>query len=94
MSVAEQMSLAEVKDRLSQVVEDVETEHARVTITKHGRPAAVLISADDLQSLEETLALLSDAAVMDQIRASREELSGGRAAQALSKEQIMGRIWP
>lgn len=94
MSVAEQMSLAEVKDRLSQVVEDVETEHARVTITKHGRPAAVLISADDLQSLEETLALLSDAAVMDQIRASREELSGGRSAQALSKEQIMGRIWP
>jgi antitoxin YefM len=50
MSVAEQMSLAEVKDRLSQVVEDVETEHARVTITKHGRPAAVLISADDLQN--------------------------------------------
>ena len=94
MSVAEQMSLAEVKDRLSQVVEDVETEHARVTITKHGRPAAVLISADDLQSLEETLALLSDAAVMDQIRASREELSGGAAAQALSKEQIMGRIRP
>lgn len=94
MSVAEQMSLAEVKDRLSQVVEDVETEHARVTITKHGRPAAVLISADDLQSLEETLALLSDAAVMDQIRASREELSGGRAAQAVSKEQIMGRIRP
>ena len=94
MSVAEQMSLAEVKDRLSQVVEDVETEHARVTITKHGRPAAVLISADDLQSLEETLAVLSDAAVMDQIRASREELSGGTTAQTLSKEQMMGRIRP
>ena len=94
MSVAEQMPLAEVKDRLSQVVEDVETEHARVTITKHGRPAAVLISADDLQSLEETLAVLSDAAVMDQIRASREELSGGTTAQALSKEQMMGRIRP
>jgi len=88
------MSLAEVKDRLSQVVEDVETEHARVTITKHGRPAAVLISADDLQSLEETLAVLSDAAVMDQIRASREELSGGTTAQTLSKEQMMGRIRP
>jgi antitoxin YefM len=94
MSVAEQMSLAEVKDRLSQVVEDVETEHARVTITKHGRPAAVLISADDLQSLEETLAVLSDPVVMDQIRASREELGGGTAAQVLSKEQMMNRIRP
>lgn len=55
MSVAEQLPLAEVKNRLSEVVEQVETQHARVTITKHGRPAAVVISADELDSLEETL---------------------------------------
>ncbi len=92
MNVAEQMSLADVKDRLSKVVEAVETEHARVTITKHGRPAAVLISADDLQSLEDTLALLSDPAVMEQIRASREELDGDAIPEALSKEEMMGRV--
>jgi prevent-host-death family protein len=94
MNVAEQMSLAEVKYRLSQVVEAVETEHARVTITKHGRKAAVLISADDLQSLEDTLALLSDPAVMEQIRASREELDGDAMPEALSKEEMMGRVRP
>lgn len=65
-----------------------------MTITKHGRPSAVLISADDLQSLEETLAVLSDAAVMDQIRASREEISEGEPAESLSREQMMGRIRP
>ncbi len=92
MSVTDHMSLAEVKNRLSQVVEDVETEHARVTITKHGRPAAVIISADDLGSLEETLALLSDGAVMDQIRASREELNGEAPAKALTKDEMIGRI--
>ena len=29
--------------------------HERVTITKNGRPAAVLISAEDLDAMEETL---------------------------------------
>lgn len=73
MSLAEQLPLAEVRNRLSEVVEQVETQHARVTITKHGRPAAVVISADDLDSLEETLRVLSDPDVLAQLRASRAE---------------------
>jgi antitoxin YefM len=73
MNLAEQLPLAEVKNRLSEVVEQVETQHARVTITKHGRPAAVVISAADLDSLEETLRVLSDPDVLAQVRASRAE---------------------
>jgi antitoxin YefM len=84
MSVAEQLPLAEVKNRLSEVVEQVETQHARVTITKHGRPAAVVISADDLESLEETLRVLSDPDLLAQVRASRAE--SDQAVQ-LSKEE-------
>lgn len=90
MSVIDQLPLADVKNRLSEVVEQVEAEHARVTITKHGRPAAVLISADDLESLEETLALLSDPEVLAQIRASRDEVTTGQRV-AMTKEQALAR---
>jgi prevent-host-death family protein len=48
-------SLADVRTQLSKYVEDVMSTHERVTITKNGRPAAVLISAEDLDALEETL---------------------------------------
>jgi antitoxin YefM len=48
-------SLADVRSQLSKYVEDVVTTHERVTITRNGRPAAVLISAEDLEALEETL---------------------------------------
>lgn len=48
-------SLADVRTQLSKYVEDVAATHERVTITKNGKPAAVLISADDLEALEETL---------------------------------------
>lgn len=84
MILAEQLPLAEVKNRLSEVVDQVETQHARVTITKHGRPAAVVISADDLDSLEETLRVLSDPELLAQVRASRAERD---QAVQLSKEE-------
>ncbi len=58
--MSENVSLAEVKNRLSEFVERIEREHDRVVITKHGRPAAVVMSVDDLESLEETLAVITD----------------------------------
>ena len=53
-------SLRNVKDRFSEFVDRVERQHERVVVTRNGRPAAVMISPEDLDSLEETLALLGD----------------------------------
>ena len=46
-------------------------------ITKHGRPAAVVISVEDLQSLEETLDIMNSAALLADTRESLAELSAG-----------------
>ncbi|MDP4013546.1 MAG: type II toxin-antitoxin system Phd/YefM family antitoxin [Candidatus Nanopelagicales bacterium] len=91
MAISEQLPLADVKNRLSEVVEQVESQHARVTITKHGRPAAVVMSADDLASLEETLAVLSDPDTMAQVRRSRAEIDAGETV-AMTREEWLARI--
>lgn len=88
MSVSEQMPLAEVKNRLSEVVDRLEREHGRVVITKHGHPAAVVISVDDLESLEETLDIMGSAALLADIRESLAELSTADAA-VLSKDDAL-----
>lgn len=88
MSVSEQMPLADVKNRLSEVVDRLEREHGRVVITKHGHPAAVVISVDDLESLEETLDILDSAALLADIRESLAELSTTDAT-VLSKEEAL-----
>jgi antitoxin YefM len=62
------LPLAEIKKRLSEIVDGVEVRHDRVVLTRHGRPAAVIISPDDLESLEETLELLSNPRTMRDIR--------------------------
>jgi prevent-host-death family protein len=60
--------LRSVRDHLSEIVDRVEHHHERVTITRNGHDAAVLISPDDLASLEETLAVLSDPDALADIR--------------------------
>ena len=64
MTMSESLPLAEVKAHLSELVGRVGSQHERVTVTVHGRPSAVLMAVDDLESLEETIAVLSDAAAL------------------------------
>jgi len=60
--------LRDVRDHFSEVVDRVEHQHERVTVTRNGRAAAVILSPDDLAELEETLAVLSDADALADIR--------------------------
>lgn len=70
-------ALRTVKDRLSEFVDRVQRQHERVVITRNGTPAAVLISADDLEALEETLEVLSDRAAMRELREARQAVAAG-----------------
>jgi antitoxin YefM len=88
MCIGDQMSLAEVKNRLSEVVDQVERERGRVVITKHGRRAAVVMSLDDLESLEETLEVLADQPLLKQVRKSMAELAAGQAS-VLTKDEAL-----
>jgi antitoxin YefM len=60
--------LRAVRDHLSELIDRVERHHERVTITRNGRDVAVLLSAEDLAELEETLSVLSDPEALADIR--------------------------
>jgi prevent-host-death family protein len=91
MADVDHVPLAEVKNRLSEVVERLEREHGRVVITKHGRPAVVMLSVDDLDSLEETLEILSDPSLVADIREAEQERAAGKAV-TLSKDEALALI--
>ena len=74
--------MSEAKDTLSAIVEQAERTHEIVTITRHGRPAAVLMAAEDLESLHETLFWLSQPAVREDIAAARRDVQAGETAGA------------
>jgi prevent-host-death family protein len=69
--------LSEAKDKLSALVEAAEKTHEIVTITRHGREAAVLMAKEDLDSLHETLFWLSQPAVRQDLEDARAEAERG-----------------
>jgi len=85
----DELPLAEARNRLSELVAEVEQTHARVTITKHGHPAAVLISPDDLASIEETVDILSDPGALTEIREGEAEIARGEHTSAEEMTHIM-----
>ncbi len=72
--------LGQAKNHLSEYVADVELTHERVTITRHGHIAAVLVSADDLASLEETIDILTTPGAVDAVAEGVADLDAGRVA--------------
>jgi len=80
--MTETLPLAEIKAHLSEIVDRVEHEHDRVVLTRNGRAAAVIMSAADLEALEDTLELLSDPKALKEIRKAKEEIAKGRVVSA------------
>jgi prevent-host-death family protein len=62
------LSLSEVKMKLSALIDAVQSTDEEVVITKHGRPAAVLVSPDEFESWKETSDIRSDPDLMKEIR--------------------------
>lgn len=75
--VMETLPLATVKARLSALVDQVEDSQERIVITRNGRPAAVLISIDELEGLEETLEIMADPATTRRLRKAQSEIERG-----------------
>ena len=73
----ETLPLAAVKAKLSEVVDRVEREQDRVTITRNGRPVAMIVAIDDIEGLEETLEILSDKNLTRKIRAGMTAVEKG-----------------
>jgi len=82
--------LGEAKDKLSGLVEEAETTHEIITITRHGRAAAVLMSADDLESLHETLYWLSRPGIRESIAEAESEYADGQTTSGLDLRAEFG----
>jgi prevent-host-death family protein len=79
------LPISKVKDRLNELVDSASLTHERVTITKNGSPAAVLIGVAEWEALQETLFWLSQEGNRDAVATARREIAEGKG---LTEEQI------
>ena len=76
--MSDTLPFSEVKAHLSELADRVEGQRDRILVTRNGRPSFVLMSPNDLESLEESLDILRDDDLMDSLRRSRREASQGK----------------
>ena len=81
------LPLSDAKAKLSRIVDDVVRRDERVTITRNGTPAAVMLSAEDYESLNATLEILSDPEFAADVRRGRRSLKRGKG---LTFAQVFG----
>ena len=62
------LSLSEVKIKLSQLVNGIVDRDDEIVITRNGKPAAVLISAEEYENWQETYEIMADTDLVRQIR--------------------------
>ena len=72
------LPLAEVRANLSKWVEEAIRTHERIEVTRQGRRAAVILSADDYDSIMETLAILSDQRLLREVGEAEAEADSGQ----------------
>lgn len=85
------ISVREAKESFSQLVDSIDSTHAAVTITRHGRPAVVMINAQDLDALRETLRLLHDPDHVTEVDQADRDIAEGRALNLSQVRALLGR---
>jgi prevent-host-death family protein len=87
--------LVEAKTHLSRLVDSASTTRERITVTKNGRRAAVILGAEDYDSLLETLDILSDPATMRDLAEADRDMAAGKtvpASQVVDELRAAGRL--
>ncbi|MDQ1743305.1 MAG: antitoxin YefM [Pseudonocardiales bacterium] len=82
-------SLSDLKAHLSEYAERAELEHEQYTITRNGRPAVVLVSADEWESMQETLFWLSQPGIHEDIAEAEADIVAGRVYDEAQLRQAL-----
>lgn len=82
------MSISAAKAKLNELVDDAVRTHERVTFTKNGSPAAVMISADEWESIQDTLFWQSQPGLTEDLARAERDIEAG---ETVSTEDLRAR---
>jgi antitoxin YefM len=78
MDMPKKVSFTQARAELSDLLDEVERSHEHVEITRNGRPAAVLMSPEEYEVIQETLEILGDPETLEDLRQSEADVQAGR----------------
>jgi len=82
------LPLSEVKTKLSKLVDAVERRDEVVSITRNGKPVAIIVSNDEYEGWRETVEIMRDAKFMRDIRKGIQSLR--RTKKRYTLDELFG----
>jgi len=82
------LTVTEAKAHFLELIRSSDKRLERFIITKQGKPAAVVMNADEFDGWLETVEIMSDKKALKEIRKAREELGQGRTK---TFKEVVGR---
>ena len=72
------ITLKDLRPKLPKVINEIDSKMTRFVVTKRGKPAALMMSIEDYESLLETLDILSNSGLSKKIKAAEEDVKKGK----------------
>lgn len=79
------LPVTEARKKFTELIKDVENLMERYVITRKGKPAAVILSAEEFESMLETIKIMEDHVLLEKLRQAREDI---REGEVYSYEEI------
>jgi prevent-host-death family protein len=88
--VAKVVPFTQARAQLSELLDDVETRHEHVVVTRNGRPIAVVLSTEEWEAIEETLDILQDEETLEALGESEADVKAGRVTPLSDVRRTLG----
>lgn len=72
------ISISDARATLPDLINKISKNMERITITVNGKPKAVVLSPEELESLEETAEILAIPGALESIKKSKEQIKNGQ----------------
>ena len=86
------MPLTDARAQLSELVDRVRYTHERIAVTKHGKPVAYLVSAEDMQKLQESFPIRSRQRPSEIFAAHRDTIREVVAKHHCANPRVFGSV--
>ena len=86
------LPISEARKKIFLIAEEVQKPGTHYTLTQKGRPKAVIMSADEFESWQETIEIMSDPKLMEEIRQTKEDFEKGRMDKFITWEEMQKKL--
>ena len=89
MSIKNVISITEARNNFFKIIDQIQKSGAYFTLTERGRSKAVVMSAEEFDSWQETVEIMSDSKLMKEIKSADEDYKKGNYVtmeEVLAKE--------